>query len=78
MCTNADVLTKDKLLKLKELIASPKPDIISITEVKSKNINRTITNLEYQLPGYNLESDGLIGENASRGNSIYPSIFAIQ
>ena len=71
MFTNADVLTKDKLLELKELIASQKPDIISITEVKPKNISRTITNLEYQLPGYNLESDGLIGVNASRGNIVY-------
>ena len=71
MFTNADVLTKDKLLELKELIASQKPDIISISEVKPKNISRTITNLEYQLPGYNLESDGLIGDNASRGNIVY-------
>ena len=71
MFTNADVLTKDKLLELKELIASQKPDVISITEVKPKNISRTITNLEYQLPGYNLESDGLIGKNASRGTIVY-------
>ena len=53
------------------MIASQKPDIISITEVKPKNMSRTITNIEYQLPGYNLESDGLIGENANRGNIVY-------
>ena len=71
ICTNSDVLIKDKLLELKELIASQKPDIISITEVKPRNITSTIPNLEYQLPGYNLESACLIGENASRGNIVY-------
>ena len=31
MFTNADVLTKDKLLGLKELIASQKPDVKQLT-----------------------------------------------
>ena len=71
MCTVTDVFTKDMVLKLNDLIASQNTDSIFISENKHKNVARAITNLEDQLTGNSLESDGSIGENAKRGNIVY-------
>ena len=48
--TNADTLTKDKIMELKENIKcdSP-PDIIAISEVKPKNYKREITEIDSQV-----------------------------
>ena len=59
------------VLKLNDLIASQNTDSISISENKHKNVARAITNLEDQLTGKSLESDGSIGENAKRENIVY-------
>ena len=53
------------------MIQETTPDIIAITEVKPTNFSRTLTALEYQLPGYNMEMDGLDSEDRGRGTAIY-------
>ena len=56
--TNADVLTKDKLLELNDQTRNNAPEIIAISEVKPKNYKRTLSALEYKLHGYSIESEG--------------------
>ena len=53
------------------MIQETTPDIIAITEVKPKNFSRALIALEYQLPGYNMEMDGLDSEGRGRGTAIY-------
>ena len=62
MFSNADVLTKDKMLELQIKVMEKVPDIIMIQEVKPKNSNRNLSPVEYQIDGYellhvNIESD---------------------
>ena len=69
--TNADVLTRDKLIELKnriELQIKP-PDIISVTEFKPKYHKRELNILEYHIEGYVIEDN--INNNQGRGIIIY-------
>ena len=43
MMTNADVLTRDKIVELENRIQEDNPHVIMISEVKPKNFKRTLT-----------------------------------
>ena len=70
--TNADVLTQEKLGELKEIISSSDtPDVVAVTEVKPKYYRRKISEVEYQLPGYIMETENLKDYGSSRGIVVY-------
>ena len=69
--TNADVLTNAKIQELRNVINIDKPDIIAISEVKPKNYRRLPTLAEYQIKGFDIESEYLDDKNVGRGLIIY-------
>ena len=69
--TNADTLTKDKLIELtNEINQENAPDVICITEFKPKNFSRTLTEVEYKIEGYEFVQEG-IDKVTTRGVAIY-------
>ena len=67
--TNADVLTREKVLELKYKIEQEvrPPHIIAISEVKLKYYERNIEITEYQLDGYNMEDLNIMDKLKGRG-----------
>ena len=70
--TNADVLTREKIIELTYRLENSieTPDIISIVEVKPKHYNRELDLKEYSIEGYNLE-DNLTQVESGRGIIMY-------
>ena len=68
--TNCDVLTSLKIQELSVNIDHFHPDIICITEVKPKNYQRTLTLVEYNIPGYNIEHKNIL-DDIGRGMILY-------
>ena len=70
MYTNADVLTKNKLIELKSRVRDQNPHIILVSEVKPKRFKRKLTAIEYAIEGYHLETLNLDKEEG-RGLCTY-------
>ena len=70
MMTNADVLTRDKIVELENRIQEDNPHVIMISEVKPKNFKRTLTPIEYKIEGYEMVHKN-IEENRGRGMCTY-------
>ena len=68
--SNADVLTTDKLNKLKGQIDCDYLDIVRIAEVKPKNFIRTLSFVEYYINAYNLEAINIL-DDEGRGMLLY-------
>ena len=68
--TNADVLTRDKIVELENRIQEDNPHVIMISEVKPKNFKRTLTPIEYKIEGYEMVHKN-IEENRGRGMCTY-------
>ena len=68
--SNADVLTTDKLNKLKGQIDCDYLDIVRIAEVKPKNFIRTLSLVEYYINAYNLEAINIL-DDEGRGMLLY-------
>ena len=70
--TNADTLTRNKIIELTEEVKcdSP-PDIIAINEVKPKNFKRVLNATEYQIPGYTFQHNSLDKNDHTRGVAVY-------
>ena len=71
MFTNADQLTADKISELKSRIQREKPLLITICEIKAKNLNvkeRTIQ--DYKIPNYSIHPLNL-ETSTGRGMAIY-------
>ena len=60
--SNIDVLITDKLNELKCEIDDVYLDIVSIAEVKSKSVIRTLSLVEYCINGYNLETINMLAD----------------
>ena len=72
MYSNADVLTADKFIELKEIVIEKKPWVIIVVEVKPKNFKKIFEKSEFNIPGYNIEStDNLKPEDRGRGIFMY-------
>ena len=70
--SNADVLTPDKLLELKNRInQSNQPDIIMIQEAKPKNFRRELTKTEFDINEYDIEWSNMKQEEPGRGLITY-------
>ena len=71
--TNADTLTQDKMIELREDVAdtNPPPDVIAISELKPKNFKRTLNENEFKIPGYEFEHENLFKNDSTRGIAIY-------
>lgn len=69
--TNVDTLTNDKHTELTKLVADSevKPDIITMSEVKSKRTNINWSMAQYKLQGYVTEEN--VKENTGRGMIMY-------
>ena len=70
MMTNADVLTKDKIVELENRIQDENRHVIMISEVKPKNFKRTLSPIEYKVEGYELMHNN-IEESRGRGMCTY-------
>ena len=68
--TNADTLTKDKLLDLKTRIAQNEPQILAFSEVKPKNYKRELQLVEFNIPGYEAVPTN-IDSGTGRGMLVY-------
>lgn len=71
--TNADVLTKDKIIELMDLInnSTQQPHIIAICEVKPKNYNRQLMEIEYKIDNYTFVHENLEDPTQTRGVGVY-------
>jgi len=70
--TNADVLTKEKVLELVEEIKSGiAPDVIAICELKPKNYTRKLSELDYKIDDYHFEQEHMEDRDSSRGIALY-------
>ena len=70
--SNADVLTPDKLLELKNRINQRnQPDIIMIQEAKPKNFRRELTKTEFDINEYDIEWSNMKQEEPGRGLITY-------
>ena len=66
--SNVDVLTKNKMLELKDLVKTQNPHIIALTEVYPKRTNFGLIIETYNIPNYELL---LADESEGRGVAIY-------
>ena len=63
---NCDVLTISKLHELSSLTLIKNLDIACLSEVTSKNFQRTLTLSEYSIFGYNMEPPKILNQNGRR------------
>ena len=70
--TNADTLTKEKVLELiEEVKGGAPPDIIAVSELKPKNYTRQLCGLDYKIDGYNFEQEHMVARDSTRGMALY-------
>ena len=69
--TNADVLTRTKIHELELGLKDSPPDIISITDVKPKNYQREVSEIDYMIEGDDFVSSSLEDKGPTRGVGIY-------
>ena len=71
--TNADVLTQDKIVELMMRIknSDKPPHLIAICEVKPKNYNRKLEEIEYKIKDYSLVHENLNDPGQTRGLAVY-------
>ena len=69
--TNADVLTRAKLMKLTIEINKDQPEIVAVVEAKTKIFKRILTAQDCTIPGFDLELHGLGADEKSGGVALY-------
>ena len=75
-CSNADILTTDKLNELKRQIDCDYPDIVYIAKVKPKNFIRTLSSVEYYINGYNLQAINILDDEGKVCYFILRNLFS--
>ena len=69
--TNADQFTHSKKNELIHRITTEKPMIIAISEVKIKNSNKNMNELDYDIEGYSLHPVNIENDQHGRGIIVY-------